>query len=330
MTPTETVAWRDAFGIRGERAGTKDIKFEGAQVIYGQPRAIEYESFSEKEVQGRYEEYEKEVQELTDNVVDFFKRNLYLDHDRQYTKNQRRGARIQRGWQRNIMSVKDRKVLVRPDSLERRLPPEKANISWSIILDNSLSCAGETFEQEKKFVVAMTEAARELDIPIEVVTFTGMDPKFYTHIKTFSENNQGEFVSKLIKLKANQSTWDSEVLDDIVKKFDAEKNNEEARRFVFSLTDGFHSVCVHCDGAGGCSDPYHPESDPHKPDKLTKDIIREHDKDVVLMGIGFNDAAKLIKITWGENGLEAPNPDSQQFSEKFLQELEEKMDKTFH
>jgi hypothetical protein len=330
FNPTETVAWRDAFGTKGKgKNETRKMEFTGTGVIGGPPKEIEFERLSIESTRKKYEEYEKEMREFTDSVIDFFRRKLYADQDRQYVRNQRRGARLQRGWQRNIVGIKDRKAVVRPESFERRLPPERSDFSWTIIVDNSVSCSGETFEQEKKYTIAMVEAAKDLGIPVEVVTFNGTDPKFHSHLKTFDDVNDDRFIEKLLSLKANQLTPDSEVLSATIQELKEQDDSEEVHRFVFSLTDGFHSVCTQCDGTAGCSDPYHPESDPHKPDKLTKDIIKEHGEDIVLIGIGFGDAAKLISVTWDENALEVPELDPRKFSEQFLQKVEEKMEESF-
>ena len=176
----------------------------------------------------------------------------------------------------------------------------------------------------------MTKAATELGIPIEVVAFQGTVPGLHTHLKTFdNEIDSEQFTKKLISLKANQMTPDSEVLSAVIHGLKEQENFDEVRHIIFSLTDGFHSVCVQCDGTAGCSDPYHPEADPNKPDQLTRDIIKEHEEYMVFMGIGFGDAAKLIPVTWGANALEIPDSDPQELSEKFIRKIEDQIDQTF-
>jgi hypothetical protein len=249
-----------------------------------------------------YIEYMEDMRDFSEDLKDFFIKRFKLDQDYQYKKHQRRGARLERGWQRNIVGVKDRKPVFRPELFERKRRPEKPQFAWTLIIDNSSSCKGEIIEQEKRLAVSLIEVAKELDIPFEIVTFGG--PENYIFLKNFEQDVKGDDLLKIVLLNADQGTPDVETL---------EAAAESMRRFTDKFKRSYNFVYFMTDGKSG--------------DGSIQEVIEKYKRDMVITGIGLAGASSTIKNTWRNNALEVP--EVRKLSEKFIRKIEEQIEQTF-
>jgi hypothetical protein len=251
-----------------------------------------------------YIEYMEEMQDFSRRLKDFFIERFKLDQSYQYEQHQRRGARLERGWQRNIIGMQEKKPVVRPDSFERKRPPARPRFAWTLIIDNSSSCQGEIIEQEKRLAVALIWVAKELDIPFEIVTFGGPRGNDYVFLKSFEQDVKGKDLAKIVLLSANQRTPDVKTLEAAARSMCRFTDKfKRSYNFVYFMTDGES-------GSGSI-----------------QAVIEKYKRDMVITGIGLADAASTIKITWGEHGLAVP--DVRELSEKFIRKIEEQIEQTF-
>ncbi len=250
-----------------------------------------------------YIEYMEDMRDFIEDLKDFFIKRFKLDRDYLYTKHQRRGARLERGWQRNIAGIKDKKPVLHPESFERKFPPKKPQFAWTLIIDNSGSCSGEIIEQEKRLAVALIEVAKQLSIPFEIVTFGGSKEN-YTFLKNFEQDVKGDDLQKIVLLNADKGTPDVPTL---------EAACESMRRFTDRFKRSYNFVFFMTDGQSGSGS--------------IQEVIEKYKRDMVITGVGLADASKTIKNTWGDNALEVP--DVRKLSEKFIRKIEELIEQTF-
>jgi len=249
-----------------------------------------------------YVDYMESTKEFISDITDFFVRKFKLDKEYIRERNQRRGARLQRGFTQNILGTKNGRTVINPRSFERKRPPEKPQFAWTLIIDNSGSCSGEIIEQEKKLAVALTEVAKDLEIPLEIVTFGGPDQ--FQFLKGFEQDVAGEDLQKMVLLNADQGTPDVITLDAACTSM--EKFTNKFRRsynFVYFMTDGQS-------GSGSI-----------------EAVIKKHKKNMVITGIGMAGAASTIAQTWGKNAVEVP--DVKKLSDAFIRKVEDQIDSTF-
>jgi hypothetical protein len=247
-----------------------------------------------------YMGYMESTKDFQSDLVDFFVEKFKLDQDYIYERNQRRGARLQKGFTRNIIGIKEGKVVIHPRSFERKRVPENPQFAWSLIIDNSGSCDGEIIEQEKKMAVALIEVAKTLDIPLEIVVFGGPDQ--YTFLKTFEQEILGDDLQKVVLLNADQGTPDDVTLAAAC---------ESMKKFADQFKRSYNFVYFMTDGQGG----------------EKQDIIEKNKRDMVITGIGLAEAASSVKSTWGESALEVP--DVKKISDLFIRKIEDQIDQTF-
>jgi len=249
-----------------------------------------------------YVDYMESTKEFINDLTDFFVDKFKLDKEYLYERNQRRGARLQRGFTQNILGQKQSHMVISPRSFERKRPPEKPQFAWTLIIDNSGSCSGEIIEQEKKLAVALVEVAKGLDIPLEIVTFGGPDQ--FTFLKTFEQNIAGEDLQKVVLLNADQGTPDVVTLDAACTSMEKFANKfKRSYNFVYFMTDGQS-------GEGSI-----------------QEVIKKHKKDMVITGIGMAGAAQTIAQTWGRNAVEVP--EVKKLSDAFIRKVEDQIDQTF-
>ncbi|MBI4812281.1 hypothetical protein HY798_02420 [Candidatus Falkowbacteria bacterium] len=249
-----------------------------------------------------YVDYMESTKEFINDLTDFFVDKFKLDKEYLYERNQRRGARLQRGFTQNILGQKQSHMVISPRSFERKRPPEKPQFAWTLIIDNSGSCSGEIIEQEKKLAVALVEVAKGLDIPLEIVTFGGSDQ--FTFLKTFEQNIAGEDLQKVVLLNADQGTPDVVTLDAACTSMEKFVNKfKRSYNFVYFMTDGQS-------GSGSI-----------------QEVIKKHKKDMVITGIGMAGAAQTIAQTWGRNAVEVP--EVKKLSDAFIRKVEDQIDQTF-
>lgn len=249
-----------------------------------------------------YIDYMESTRDFSKDLTEFFVEKFELDREYVYAKRQSRGARLQRGYQQNILGTKEEKPRIHPRSFERKYPPEKPQLIWTLIIDNSGSCSGEIIEEEKRLAVALIEVAKTLDIPFEIVTFGGQ--KEYTFLKTFEQDVIEEDLQKIVLLNADQGTPDVVTLDAAcasMQRF-ADRFNR-SYNFVYFLTDG---------QSGGGS---------------IREVVEKYKRDMVITGIGLANAARTIAQTWGKNALEVP--EVKRLSDKFIHKIEDQIDETF-
>jgi len=249
-----------------------------------------------------YVDYMESTKDFIGDLTDFFIEKFKLDKEYIRERNQRRGARLQRGFTQNILGSKGGRTVISPNSFERKRPPEKPQFAWTLVIDNSGSCGGEIIEQEKKLAVALVEVAKELDIPLEIVTFGGPDQ--FTFLKGFEQDISGDDLQKMVLLNADQGTPDVVTLDAACTSM--EKFTDKFRRsynFVYFMTDGQS-------GEGSI-----------------QAVIKKHKKDMVITGIGMAGAAQTIAQTWGKNAVEVP--DVKKLSDAFIRKVEDQIDSTF-
>ncbi len=249
-----------------------------------------------------YIKYMEEEKELIGDLVNFFVDKFELDKDYAYAKHQRRGARLERGWQRNVIGMKGRKPVIRPESFERKRPPEKPQFVWSLIIDNTGSVGG-MIEEEKKLAVALIETAKKLKIPLEIVIYAEGGCMF---LKQFDQDAYGDDLQKIVLLRPTvRNQQDTKLLRATQKsqmKF-ADKFNR-SYNFTFFITDGL----------ARSSDSLH-------------DLIQKYKRDAVIIGIGLAQAAKTIEKEFGKNSLKVQDPTM--LSRKFTQKLEDLIEQTF-
>jgi hypothetical protein len=246
----------------------------------------------------------EEARAFIDDLVSFFSDKFKLDKEFLYEKHQRRGARLEKGFTRNILGQREGKVIVELSSLERKKPPQKPQINWSLIIDNSSSCSGNTIEQEKRLAVALIEVAKILDIPLEIVTFGRDNDKNFVFLKEFDQDLFGDDLKKVVLLQADQGTPDVETLEAACAS--VEDFMDQFRRsynFVYFMTDGQS-------GAGS----------------IMK-VIEKHKKNMVITGIGLDSAAQSISGTWGDNALEVP--EVEKLPDLFMRKIERQIEETF-
>jgi hypothetical protein len=249
-----------------------------------------------------YVDYMESTKDFINDLSDFFIDKFKLDKEYLRERNQRRGARLQRGFTQNILGQKEGRTVISPRSFERKRPPEKPQLAWTLVIDNSGSCGGEIIEQEKKLAVALVEVAKELDIPLEIVTFGGPDQ--FTFLKGFEQDISGDDLQKMVLLNADQGTPDVITLEAACTSMG--KFTDKFKRsynFVYFMTDGQS-------GEGSI-----------------QEVIKRHKKDMVITGIGMAGAAQTIAQTWGKNAVEVP--DVKRLSDAFIRKVEDQIDSTF-
>ncbi|MAF25861.1 hypothetical protein CL634_09850 [bacterium] len=249
-----------------------------------------------------YTEYMESMKDLTDDLTDFFIEKFDLEREYVYERNQRRGARLQRGYVKNIVGRKDGKTVIHPRSFEKKRPPELPQFVWSIIIDNTGSVGG-MIEDEKKLAISLIEVTKRLDIPFEIAIYTEGG---YMFLKDFEQEAYGDDLEKCVMLQAtigNQqdtdllnATYNSQMR--FADKFRRSNN------FIFFLTDGL-----------ACS-----------ADSLNA-MIKKFKKDTAILGVGLAQGAETIEKEFGKNSIKVP--DSKQLSQKFTRKLEEIIDQTF-
>lgn len=250
-----------------------------------------------------YIENMESMKDFIQDLTEFFVEKFKLDQEYSRIKNQYSGARLQRNYQKHIIGVKEGKVVIHPQSFERKLLPEKPQFAWTLIIDNSSSCAGEIIKQEKRLAVALIEVAKKLDIPFEIVTFGG-EKDGYVFLKTFEQDVVGEDLQKIVLLNADQGTPDVATLDAAGKSM---------QRFTDQFKNSYNFIYFMTDGESG--------------EGSIQDIIERYKRSMVMTGIGLDSAARKIKKTWGKNALEVP--DIKKLSDLFIRKIEDQIDETF-
>ena len=255
------------------------------------------------EALGRYIDYREETRAFTDDLVSYFTEKFKMDTEYTYENNQRRGNRLQRGWTSKILG---RTALgttaIEPEVFERRSIPKKPQFIWSVIIDNSGSCSGDTIEEEKKTAVALTEVASRLDIPLEIVTFGG--PNEYTFLKTFDQELYGDQLSRLVQLDADQGTPDVVTLNAACSSVaDYADSFNRPYNFVYFMTDGES-------GSGSI-----------------QSVIGKFKRDMVITGVGLAGAADSISRTWGKNSVGVE--DVSKLSDTLIRKIEDQIEETF-
>lgn len=255
------------------------------------------------EALGRYIDYREETRAFTDDLVSYFTEKFKMDTEYTYENNQRRGNRLQRGWTSKILG---RTALgttaIEPEVFERRSIPKKPQFIWSVIIDNSGSCSGDTIEEEKKTAVALTEVASRLDIPLEIVTFGG--PNEYTFLKTFDQELYGDQLSRLVQLNADQGTPDVVTLNAACSSVaDYADSFNRPYNFVYFMTDGES-------GSGSI-----------------QSVIGKFKRDMVITGVGLAGAADSISRTWGKNSVGVE--DVSKLSDTLIRKIEDQIEETF-
>lgn len=249
-----------------------------------------------------YATYMESMRPFIDDLTEFFIDRFKLDRDFVEERYKTRGARLQRGFQKNILGGVGRRVAIRPESFERRRAPEKPNIVWTLIIDNSGSCAGEIIEQEKRMAIGLMEVAKKLDIPFELVTFGG--EQGFVFLKSFEDDVEGDDLQKIVLLQADQGTPDVETLEGACQSM---------RRFSGKFLRSYNFVYFMTDGQSGGGS--------------IQEIIERYKRDMVISGIGLAEASGTIRQTWGKNALEVP--DVKQLNRKFVEKVERQIDETF-
>ncbi len=249
-----------------------------------------------------YVRYMESMKDFIDDLTDFFMTRFNLDQKYLYESNQRRGARLQKGYLRNIIGVKRGQTLIHPRSFERKRPPRNPRFVWSLIIDNSGSCNGEIIEQEKRLAIALLEVAKRLDIPLEILAFGSKYE--YVFLKNFDQDIKGEDLEYIVLLKADKGTPDVVTLDAACGSVENYINQfNRSYNFVYFMTDG-------ASGSGSI-----------------KNVIERYRRDMVITGIGLDRAAYTIKYTWGKNAVSVP--DVKDLSEKFICHIEDQIEQTF-
>jgi hypothetical protein len=251
----------------------------------------------------RYIDYREETRAFTDDLVSYFTEKFKMDTEYTYENNQRRGNRLQRGWTSKILG---RTALgataTLPEVFERKFIPKKPQFVWSVIIDNSGSCSGDTIEEEKKTAVALTEVASRLDIPLEIVTFGG--PNEYTFLKTFDQELYGDQLSRLVQLDADQGTPDVVTLNAACSSVaDYADSFNRPYNFVYFMTDGES-------GSGSI-----------------QSVIGKFKRDMVITGVGLAGAADSISTTWGKNSVGVENVSK--LSDTLIRKIEDQIEETF-
>lgn len=255
------------------------------------------------EALNRYIDYREETRSLTDDLTSYFTEKFKMDVEYTYENNQRRGNRLQRGWTSKILGrTALGTTVIGPEIFERRSIPKKPQFVWSVIIDNSASCSGDTIEEEKKTAVALTEVASRLDIPLEIVTFGSL--KEYTFLKTFDQELYGYQLSRLVQLDADQGTPDVVTLDAACSSVaDYADNFNRPYNFVYFMTDGES-------GSGSI-----------------QSVIGKFKRNMVITGIGLAGAADSISQTWGKNSVEVE--DVSKLSDILIRKIEDQIEETF-
>ncbi|PIU55668.1 MAG: hypothetical protein COS89_06825, partial [Deltaproteobacteria bacterium CG07_land_8_20_14_0_80_38_7] len=264
-----------------------------------------------------YIEYMESMKEFIHDLTDFFVKKFKLDREYMYERNQRRGARLQRGFTQNVLGEKEGKVVMNPRSFERKRPTEKPQILWSIIIDNSHSTSSENIlENEKRLAVALMEVAKNLDFPLEIITFSGS--KQFKFIKKFEDGMVTEDLEKVVALNSGQiATPDIAALDAASTSIDKFAGQfKRAYKFVYFLTDGKTSDCEVCDGL---------RCESHSVHGSIEEIIKKHKREsTVMAGVGIAKAAETVAKTWGKNAVEVP--DVKRLSDAFIRKVEDQID----
>lgn len=255
------------------------------------------------EALSRYIDYREKTRAFTDDLVTYFTEKFKMDTEYTYENNQRRGNRLQRGWTSRILG---RTALgttaIEPEVFERRSIPKKPQFVWSVIIDNSGSCSGDTIEEEKKTAIALTEVASRLNIPLEIVTFGG--PNEYTFLKTFNQELYGDQLSRLVQLDADRGTPDVVTLNAACTSVaDYADSFNRPYNFVYFMTDGES-------GSGSI-----------------QSVIGKFKRDIVITGIGLAGAADSISRTWGKNSVGVE--DVSKLSDTLIRKIEDQIEETF-
>ena len=256
-----------------------------------------------------YTEYRESMRDFISDLVDFFAEKFKLDKEFLYEKHQRRGARLEKGFTRNILGEKEGRVIVDLASLERKKPPQKPQINWSLVIDNSGSCSGEVIEQEKRLAVALIEVATTLDIPLEILTFGREEDKDgndveYVFLKSFEQEMYGDDLQKIVLLAADQGTPDVATLEAACSSAETFMDKfKRSNNFVYFMTDG------------------------QSGDGSIKDVIKKYRNNLVIIGVGLAGAAGSIATTWGKNALAVP--DTAKLPGLFIRKMEQQIDQAF-
>lgn len=266
------------------------------EALYGEMSGLEGEALRV------YIEYMEEEKELIDDLVEFFVDKFQLNKDYTNAKHQRRGARLERGWQKNIIGVKDRKPVIRPESFERKRSPEKPQFVWTLILDNTGS-VGKMINEEKKLAVALIETSKRLDIPLEIVIYTEGG---YMFLKSFEQEAYGDDLKKIVLLDA---TIGNQQDTDLLRAA-----HESQMRYADKFNRSYNFTFFITDGVACSTDSLH-------------ELIQKLKRDTVIVGIGLAQGAETIKEEFGKNALEVQDPTK--LSQKFMRKLEDLIDETF-
>lgn len=250
----------------------------------------------------RYIDYREETRGFTGDLVEYFTDKFKLDKDYTYANNQRRGARLQKGWTNRVLGTTAAGPVIEPAVFERKSIPKSPQFVWSLIIDNSGSCGGDIIEEEKKTAVALVEVAKQLNIPLEIVTFGGSND--YQFLKTFDQDLFGDELAQLVRLNADEGTPDVATLNaacesvgDFADQFNRPYN------FVYFMTDGES-------GSGSIAS-----------------VIDKFKRDMVITGIGLAGAALSIANSWGRNSVGVE--DVRQLSDVLIRKIENQIEETF-
>ena len=250
-----------------------------------------------------YITYMEATKNLTEDLTDFFVEKFDLDKDYILEKNQKRGARLQRGFTRNILGKNpEGNLVVSPKSFERKREPEMPQFVWTIILDNTGS-VGAMIEDEKKLAVSLMEVTKRLDIPFEVVVYTEGG---YQFLKTFENESYGDDLKKIVLLDASiGNQQDTDLLNAAYNsQIRFSEKYKRSHNFIFFITDGL-----------ACSQ-----------DSLNA-MVSKFKKETLIVGVGLGQGAQTISNEFGKNAIAIE--DSNQLSAKFIRKVEDLIDQTF-
>lgn len=250
----------------------------------------------------RYIRYREATKELVHDLVEFFTDRFRLDEEFDYMQNQRHGSRLQKGWTHQLLGLKNREIVIEPSIFERRTMPKKTQFVWSVIIDNSASCAGQIIEEEKKAALALIEVAKELEIPLEIVVFG--NSQNYTFLKTFDQELFGDQLAAVVQLNADQGTPDAVTLEaacSSVSEYAAQFNR--SHNFVYFMTDGKSGA------------------------ESIRPVIDRFRRDMVITGIGLAGAAQSIAQTWGAHAIGVTQ--IERLSDVLIQKIESQINEIF-
>lgn len=250
----------------------------------------------------RYIRYREDTKDLVHDLVEFFTDRFRLDEEFDYMQNQRHGSRLQKGWTHQLLGLKNREIVIEPSIFERRTMPKKTQFVWSVIIDNSASCAGQIIEEEKKAALALIEVAKELEIPLEIVVFG--NSQNYTFLKTFDQELFGDQLAAVVQLNADQGTPDAVTLEaacSSVAEYAAQFNR--SHNFIYFMTDGKSGA------------------------ESIRPVIDRFRRDMVITGIGLAGAAQSIAQTWGVHAIGVAQVSK--LSDMLIQKIESQINEIF-